>query len=80
MQINKLFDEICNITQEQKKVFNEMNECAMQTFNVRRYLELVDEFDVLAKKKTEIQKQYFVMRNKNLESMVLSLKQRYGIK
>lgn len=80
MQIDKLFDETCNLLQEQKKVFNEMNRCATQTFNAQQYSELIDKFNAIEKKRVETHKQLLAMRDKNMESMVLSLKQHYGIK
>ena len=79
MQIDKLFDEICSLIQEQKKVFNEMNQCATQTFNVQQYSELIDKFNDIEKKRVETHKQLLAMRGKNMESMILSLKQHYGI-
>jgi hypothetical protein len=80
MQIDKLFDETCNLLQEQKKVFNEMNRCATQTFNVEQYSGLIDKFNAIEKKRVATHKQLLAMRDKNMESMVLSLKQHYGIK
>lgn len=80
MQIDKLFDETCSLIQEQKKIFNEMNRCATQTFNAKQYSELIDKFNAIDKKRVEAHKRLLTMRDKNLESMVLSLKQHYGIK
>lgn len=80
MQIDKLFDEFCSLIQEQKKIFNEMNRCATQTFDARRYFELIDKYNAIIKKSAEAHKRLITMRNKNMESMVLSLKQHYDIK
>lgn len=80
MQIDKLFDETCSLIQEQKKIFNEMNRCATQTFDTIRYLELIDKYNVTIKKCAEVNKRLLTMRDKNMESMRLSLKQHYGIK
>ena len=80
MQIDKLFDEFCSLIQEQKKIFNEMNRCATQTFDARRYLELIDKYNATIKKSAEAHKRLITMRDKNMESMVLSLKQHYDIK
>ena len=79
MQIDKLFDETCSLIQEQKKIFNEMNRCATQTFNAKQYSELIDKFNAIEKKRVATYKQLLTMRDKNMESMVLSLKQHYGI-
>ena len=80
MQIDKLFDETCSLIQEQKKIFNEMNRCATQTFDARHYFELIDKFNAIEKKCMEAHKRLLTMRNKNLESMMLSLAQHYGTK
>lgn len=80
MQIDKLFDEICSLTQEQKKIFNEMNRCATQTFNAKQYSDLIDKFNNVERKRVETHKQLLAMRDKNMDSMLLSLKQHYGIK
>ncbi len=79
MQIDKLFDETCSLIQEQKKIFNEMNRCATQIFNAKQYSELIDKFNAIEKKRVATYKQLLTMRDKNMESMVLSLKQHYGI-
>ena len=80
MQIDKLFDSFCSLIQEQKKIFNEMNRCATQAFDARRYFELIDKYNTTIKKSAEAHKRLITMRDKNIESMVLSLKQHYGIK
>ena len=79
MQIDKLFDETCSLIQEQKKIFNEMNRCATQIFDAKLYSELIDKFNAIERKRLETHKQLLAMRDKNMESMVLSLKQHYGI-
>lgn len=79
MQIDKLFDEFCSLIQEQKKIFNEMNCCATQTFDARRYSELIDKYNAVTRKCAEAHKRLITMRDKNIESMCLSLKQHYGI-
>lgn len=79
MQIDKLFDETCSLIQEQKKIFNEMNRCATQTFNLEQYSELIDKFNAIEKKHVETHKQLLTMLDKNMESMRLSLKQHYHI-
>ena len=79
MQIDKLFDETCSLIQEQKKIFNEMNRCATQIFDAKQYSELIDKFNAIEHKRIETHKQLLAMRDKNMESMVLSLKQHYGI-
>lgn len=80
MKIDKLFDEICSIIQEQKNVFKEMNQNATQTFDYKRYSDLIDKYNSLEKKRVEIHKSMIIMRDKNMESMLLSLKQHYNIK
>ena len=80
MQIDKLFDEVCSLLQEQKKIFNEMNKCATQTFDVNHYSELIDKFNAAERKQAEARRYMHIMRGKNMESMTLSLKQHYGIK
>lgn len=42
--------------------------------------ELIDEYNAAEHKQTEVRKQLHTMRDKNMESMTLSLKQHYGIK
>ena len=56
-----------------------MNRCATQTFNVEQYSKLIDKFNAVEKKRIEIHKQLITMRDKNVESMMLSLKQHYNI-
>lgn len=80
MKIDKLFDEICSIIQEQKNIFKEMNQNATQTFDYKRYSDLIDKYNSLEKKWVEIHKSMIIMRDKNMESMLLSLKQHYNIK
>lgn len=80
MQIDKLFDAVCSLLQEQKKIFNEMNKCATQTFDARQYSDLIDKFNAVEHKQAATRKQLHTMREKNLEGMILSLKQHYGIK
>ena len=80
MQIDKLFDEFCSLIQEQKKIFNEMNQCATQIFDVRHYFELIDKYNATIKKCAEVHKRLITMQDKNIESMQLSLKQYYRIK
>lgn len=39
MKIDKLYDEECSLIQRQKEIINEMNVCATQTFNAKRFQE-----------------------------------------
>ena len=80
MKIDKLYDEECNLIQKQKEIINEMNTCATQTFNVGRFKDLVEEYNKVVDKIYNINKQIDTMKGVNVESMLLSLKQHYGIK
>lgn len=80
MKIDKLYDEECNLIQKQKEIINEMNICATQTFNVARFEELAEEFNKVIDKIHSTMKQIDTMKKVNVESMILSLKQHYGIK
>lgn len=80
MKIDKLYDEECNLIQQQKEIINEMNICATKTFNVKRFEDLADEYNKIVNKIGEVNKKLDTMKQVNLESMLLSLKQHYGIK
>lgn len=80
MKIDKLYDEECNLIQKQKEILNEMNTCATQTFNVGRFKDLAEEYNKVLDKIYNISKQIDTMKKVNVESMLLSLKQHYGIK
>ena len=79
MQIDKLFDKECELIQQQKKLFNEMNVCATKTFNIERYAQLIDEYNATVKKRHSVIQQIQQMKTSNMESMELSLKQHYHI-
>lgn len=57
-----------------------MNICATQTFNVARFKELTEEYNKIVDKLYNKIKQIDTMKKVNVESMLLSLKQHYGIK
>lgn len=80
MKIDKLYDEECKLIQKQKEIINEMNTCATQTFNVRRFQDLADEYNKIVDKIYSTIKQIDTMKKVNVESMLLSLRQHYGIK
>ena len=80
MKIDKLYDEECNLIQQQKEIINEMNICATKTFNVKRFYDLVEEYNKVVDKIYNISKQIDTMKKVNVESMLLSLKQHYGMK
>ena len=69
MQIDKLFDETCSLIQEQKKIFNEMNRCATQTFDAKYYSELIDKFNAVEKKRVATHKQLLTMRDQKVKPM-----------
>lgn len=80
MKIDKLYDEECKLIQKQKEIFNEMNICATQIFNVGRFQDLAGEYNKVVDKIYSISKQIGTMKKVNVESMLLSLRQHYGIK
>lgn len=80
MQIDKLFDEECELIQKLKKIFNEMNVCATQTFNYNKFLSLADDYNKTVDKLTRHVEKRMAMRKVNLESMTQSLKHHFGSK
>ena len=80
MKIDKLYDEECSLIQQQKEIFNEMNICATKTFNAKRFYDLVEDYNKIVHKIDEVNKKRNTMKQVNLENMLLSLKQHYGIK
>lgn len=75
MQIEKMYDELCDYFQQQKKKFVEMNVCATKTHNGLRWCQLIDEFNELNKKILSLGERMQTLRNKNLDEMKLCLLQ-----
>lgn len=80
MKIDKLYDEECNLIQQQKEIINEMNTCATKTFNFKRFYDLTEEYNKIVHKISEVNKKLNTMKQVNIENMLLSLKQHYGVK
>lgn len=74
MQFDKLIDEECEMLQQLKKIFNEMNVCATQTFNVKRFFALAEEYDKTVDKLAKHVDKRTTLRQANLDSMVQSFK------
>lgn len=78
MQIEKMYDELCELYKQQKQVFVKMNNCCLKK-DSKGWCDSIDEFNHLTRKIDKQLKDMCVLRNKNVEEQKRQWDKYFGI-